>query len=1130
VLNKRLLTLLFVATVCVATVSSNAEPGRVVVDINADWVFDYFPAPVLDDSMAASGLDDSDWPAVALPHTWSTYETTGDEHPFILHAAETDDPYWWRGWGWYRKKLIMSEAIAGSVVSVEFDGVQKYSRIYVNGEFAGDHSGGYTSFSVDISEFIRPGEVNQLAVAVSNRRDDEFGGIPPMTAGNFNVYGGIYRNARMVIRDRLHIPFQGNADHEGGTFVTTPEVSAELAHVRVRTYVRNEYPDPVTATLVTSVVNSDNDVVATDTEELAVPASEMVEFDQALPAIENPELWSPDEPNMYRVRSVLMSGDRIVDKYTSPLGFRWFHWDYENDVLYVNDEPVHIHGTNRHQEYPWLGDAMPRWLHVQEMQEIRYSLGHNFMRTAHYPNDPIIYELTDELGIVTAEEVPNIKSIDFSEEIQDQNLREMIRRDRNHPSIFFWSVGNETNDAGDSCIARAEDPTRIIHHRKTEGHGDCVDHSHRNLDMESLLRVTIRGWYNRDIKNLEPANSVDLPKSGQSAGHEVWQHKQARIDGGSIRGRIDRQGVAWLYADHGASRIYENAPLRNVNAKGWVDLYRVPKYMYYLWRANYSNEPMVFVQPHYWREEYLGTEQQFQVDSNCESVELLVNGQSYGRRRPGPDNFHTVTFEAVPVSRGTLSARCIEDSSVRSEVSMAGPPSRLVLVAERDEIIADRSGISVLEVRAVDADGRTVMASNPRLRWEISGPGKLVGPAEYVSDIAKRHAESGVQYIYLPIKNVIRSTAKPGEITVRVFAEGLAPAEATIRSIAAQPVRNEFVEQIGLNDEGRRYVVRDPDYVASEAVLAASGRLSPVLSEYQQYDVSDELKLRNGLREFVRNRNTAVDPESPNYEAFIEYLVATAKRTGGEIIPDDYNFAVDRFNLAQQLAALVDASNLHLRFAEQLRTFYAGVIITRGQSPDADAEKELIELLGRESKFAHALGYPPFGRDVHFNNVTKTYRVGAGDFGDLVGSLYAEFDSLAASDRAMVCRNLRLVNLHGSAANNTENPCETSLLRWKTFAVPSPESLLDLSDSIRRSRTRISSGFSQPDSQAGVRGLGTGGRHRGFIKAPETERFVWSQPLKQFHQTPVCGHRVAAAGTLAGAMQAIQCIEKTKYF
>ena len=167
---------------------------------NADWTFMYFPSGEETPEVASAGYDDSSWPAIALPHTWFTYETTGDIHPFIRSAAEREDAYWWNGWGWYRKHIRFGKELEGKHISVEFDGVQKYAKVYMNGCLVGEHKGGYTSFYFDLTPYINFGEDNILAVQVSSRRDDRFGTIPPATAGNFNVYGGIYRDVRIVVR------------------------------------------------------------------------------------------------------------------------------------------------------------------------------------------------------------------------------------------------------------------------------------------------------------------------------------------------------------------------------------------------------------------------------------------------------------------------------------------------------------------------------------------------------------------------------------------------------------------------------------------------------------------------------------------------------------------------------------------------------------------------------------------------------------------------------------------------------------------------------------------------------------------------------------------------------------------
>ncbi|OVE79238.1 glycoside hydrolase, partial [bacterium I07] len=527
------------------------------------------------------------------------------------------------------------------------------------------------------------------------------------------------------------------------------------------------------------------------------------------PEIPAPRLWSPDSPQIYTVYSEVFDNDSLVDTYKSPAGFRWFRWDYTDDTLILNGRRIHIHGTNRHQEYPWLGDAIPKWIQLMDMNDIRFNLNHNFMRTAHYPNDPFIYDMTDRLGIITVEEVPNIKNIDFGEQIQEQNVREMIRRDRNHPSILFWSVGNESDDAADSRWVWEEDSSRIIHQRKTEKYGNYVTHSHENLDMENLLRVTIRGRNNRDVRALEPSNESYGRNSGQRAGTEEWQHRMARIDGGSIRGRIDKNIVVWLYEDHGLDREYKNAPLLHVNPKGWVDMYRVPKYIYYLWQANYADVPMVYVHPHHWRQRYIGQKKDIQVDCNCDEVELFVGDRSIGRLALADSNFHTVTFKDVMVENSTLTASGIrDDATVGISLEMAGDAERIILSAKPGSINADRAGISIINADIVDANGNHVYGATNTITWQVRGPAVLVGPSVYESDIQKNGAAEGTGYIDMPVSNVIRSTNRAGTIIVTVSSPGLQPGTVILTSEPPPIRRDNGIDEPLLSDSGRLPVRR----------------------------------------------------------------------------------------------------------------------------------------------------------------------------------------------------------------------------------------------------------------------------------------------------------------------------------
>lgn len=863
--------------------------ARITRNINRDWTFQYFPDERPDVRRAAPGYDDRHWPAVAVPHTWSTYETTGDLHPFIRSASERDDSYWWYGWGWYRKRFILGKLYAGRLVSIEFDGVQKYARVYLNGVPVGEHKGGYTSFSVDVTREMRFGAENVLAVEVSNRRDDFFGRIPPMTAGNFDVYGGIYRDVRLVIRDRLHVPFQGSADYQGGTFVTTPEVSAARGAARVRTWVRNDYPETRECTLITAVRDAQGNVVARASSRGAIDGGKTREFAQMLGPVPDPHLWSPESPYLYRVDTEVREGERLADTYTSPLGFRWYAWNKAEKRLHLNGKALVLRGINRHQEYPWLGDALPKWMHRKDLEDIRYNMGLYFQRTAHYPNDPYVYDECDRLGFILIEEAPNIKDIAFGRAVQRENLREMIRRDRNHPSIFVWSIGNETNQPADSAWAAEEDPTRLIYLRRGENGGDHVRITDKDLAIENLLRCTVRGWYSSDDRDFGP--ETRNPSSGQVTGTEAWQHETCARSERLVNENV----VVWLYADHGADREYLNSPLKHINPKGWVDLYRFPKYVYYLWQANFASKPMAFIHPHYWREQYLGRRKDIVVDSNCDEVILKVNGEIVGTAKPSDANAHAVTFRNVEIRRGAIAAEGHKDGQrVEYSLAMAGKPVRLVLKAWPDRIPADRSGLSVISADIVDANGVHVYGADATLQWSVSGPATLVGPREYRTDTEKNGAMEGAMYIDVPVSNVLRSKAEPGMIKVTVSAPGLAPAEATVAAVAPAGGAVEGIVEPPLSDRGRSPVRRDPAF--KTVVFAAKARRIQEIRQDYDFKAGSREEYRRQIGDFVRRLNPGIDPFTSAYRLFIERMTGIVEQRNGHLVADDYNFNVRAFN------------------------------------------------------------------------------------------------------------------------------------------------------------------------------------------------------------------------------------------
>ena len=903
----------------------NQKSNRIEKIINSQWTFNYFPATSANKGYEAPGFDDSSWPAISIPHTWSTYETTGELHPFIRNPMESDNPYWWLGWGWYRKHFSIGSEYSDRKVFIEFEGVQKYCKIWLNGKYLGDHKGGYGSFDFDITADVKPGEDNVLAVAVNNRQKDEFR-IPPMTPTSFDVYGGIYRNVTIVLKDKLFIPMQGSATHEGGTFVTTPMVSEKEAVVKVQTWVKNDNLQKKTCTLQTSIADATDKVIQVIKSETVINPGQLFKFDQTSKPIKNPHLWSNDDPYLYKVYTQVIEGKTVADNYSSPLGFRWIRWDYKENFLYVNDKKMIIHGGTRHQEYPWLGDAIPKWITIMDYTDMAENLNYNFVKTAHYPNDKLVYDLADKLGIVTAEESPSINNQDFSAEVQEQQMKEMIRRDRNHPSIMLWSMGNETNHAVDSKFAVAEDTTRILTACKiTDGSaGAFVKLTNENLALEDISKFTIRGWNNLDINDLKPTERLQNGTNG---------HELSMIKAGEAT-EIGNLGN-WLYGDHGADKDYVNSPLQHVDPSGTVDVYRIPKLIYYFWQAIYGKNLLVFIQPSYWRSQYIGLKEDISVNSNCDKVELKVNGISKGFQSPDQSNFHSVTFKNVLIEKGIISAVGTKGGkTVETEVVMAGEPAKIVVTGSQHKIKADRGSVVIITADIVDSRGIHVQGANNAIKWTLTGPATLVGPSDYESDINKHHEIDGVWYMEMPISNVIRSTGKPGKINVSVSSSGLASGTFDIEAEEMESDNSVIVEPV-LQDEGRIGVSR---------ILLKVNRLDEVPREIKMN--YDELNLGSSdkhgyimmIKDYIFKNNPSLDTATIEFRSLSDLFSTQLLNSGGHLNANDYNFNIDHYNNCRLISGYINSTKLPPLFKEGLKKYYSDAIIKKGSEKNAGEE------------------------------------------------------------------------------------------------------------------------------------------------------------------------------------------------
>ena len=917
------------------------QSNRIEKTINTQWTFNYFPR-----GDAESGgyenpaFDDAKWSAVCIPHTWQTYETTRELHPYIRNASAADNPYWWDGWGWYRKHIVIGREYLDKKIYFEFDGVQKYSKVYLNGKYLGDHKGGFTSFYFDATDAVKFGEDNVLTIAVNNTLKDKYN-IPPMNAGNWVVYGGIVRDVRIVIKDRLNVPYQGSYKHEGGTFITTPVVKEDQALVNVKTYVENNYRQSRKVRLVTFLATTNNLVFDKIETTQTIRPGEIAEFVQNSKIINGPNLWTPETPYIYNAYTEVYDGDRLADTYHSTFGIRSISWDYEAHRLVLNGKLTHLHGINRHEEYIWLGSAFPKWIANRDMKDIAEGLEVNYMRTAHYPNDPSVYRFMDQHGICINEELPNIKNQEFDPKVQEQNCREMIRRDRNHPSVIVWSMGNETDHACDSRFAWEEDTTRIITVRQPYNESynpKFCKHTDSEMPVESFLRCTIRGWYDKDDRNLEPEDN-------QWAGTEEWQHTKSNEEVIS-----DHNGTVWLYADHGADREYVGSPLKHVNPKGWVDSWRTPKYVYYLWQANFARKPMVFIHPHFWRSRYLGQKKDFVVDSNCDQVELFVNGKSQGILKPAKSNNFNVTFKGILVEKGAIEAVAISKSGVKvtNKVILSGEATALTIEPTHTSMMSTSDHIIEFKVDIVDKDGVHVYGANNTLKFDVEGPARLVGPEIYVSNRDNTEEYEGTMYIDAPVTNLIRAVGKTGKVKITVSASGLKSAATEIDVVPyVDPSPADGITEPALKLDGR-----DPVSVnlSQTNFLKAPVEMNDFDGEIR-FPATQQKQFRQLLQNFIVKENPGINTKSIDFryvlDAFTAILNSTVNYTRefGYIVADDYNFITAQYNISRAITRHLQSKNLPQAYQDEMNEYYSSMIISKGKDKNFIAENELIDLI-----------------------------------------------------------------------------------------------------------------------------------------------------------------------------------------
>ncbi|WP_158542117.1 glycoside hydrolase family 2 TIM barrel-domain containing protein [Pedobacter chinensis] len=645
-------SILFILFFTISGLNSFAQDaGRKAISLNDQWEFQ---------------KENGSVEQVNIPHTWNNKDVLDDT------------PGYYRGLGIYKRKLKLDESAKDKDIFLVFNGIAQESEVLVNGKSAGKHIGSYAKFIVPIKQFLN--YTNDVIEVRANNRFNE--DIPPLTA-DFTFFGGMYRNVTLLITNSVH--FSQHENGSSGVFITTPQVSAETADVNINSYIENTSTLARKLQINTTIFNSKGEEVASQTATLSLNKGEKKSVSQNVKSIKKPELWSPENPYLYRVVTKIIDSKTkvVVDQVSSPLGFRWFKFDADKG-FFLNGKSVKLIGASRHQDYENLGNATPDALQIKDVEWLK-AMGGNFLRVAHYPQDPLILEACDRLGILASVEIPVVNTITETEAFTNNCLNmqtEMIKQNFNHPSIIIWAYMNEillrlkfSNDKPrqqiyfDHVRELAQKLDSLTRRLDPSRYTLLVNHGAWDIyNKVGLTKIPMivgwnlySGWYSgvpADFAKFLDRHHKELPNTpfmvteyGADADPRIRSFAPIRFDKSIeyalqfhqvyLNAMLNRPfvagGMAWNLADFNSETREETMP--HINNKGLLTIGRQPKDTYFLYQAYLSGKPYLKITSAQWKDRTgiadsgaLASTQPVQVATNLKSAELFLNGKSLGTK------------------------------------------------------------------------------------------------------------------------------------------------------------------------------------------------------------------------------------------------------------------------------------------------------------------------------------------------------------------------------------------------------------------------------------------------------------------------------------------------------------------
>ena len=746
---------------------------------DAGWLFARYGLQAEGNSIAEPtglqdpGLDDSGWRKLDLPHDWAI------EGPFRIELEGSTGKLPYKGIGWYRKHFAFPSEDTGKRIFLDFDGAMANAQVWVNGQYAGIWPYGYTSFRIDITPYLILGSDNIVAVRLDTEKWDS----------RWYSGAGIYRHVWLVKTGQVHVA-------HWGVFVTTPEINENSAMVKLDIILENQGDKPAEATFMTKIFELDGCYRS---------ASETASFKRALVSIgpggstkhvseitlKNPRRWDIDSPRRYLAETTVTVNGKVTDIYFTPFGVRTL--EFTTNGFFLNGRKVPVQGTCNHHDLGALG-ATINTSALRRQLAILKEMGCNSLRTSHNPPAPELLELADCMGFLVWDEAFDTwkrgkKEWDYNkifDEWHERDLRALVHRDRNHPSVFIWSIGNEVMDQRNvemtkhlADIVRNEDPTRPVSNGYNDPDGSREVGSPQSLDImgvnyffgqqakwdadpryadmptlgsETSSCVSSRGEYffGTHLQNWQ-ITSYDLAHPGWGCTPDQQFRINAsfpRLFGEYVWTGFDYLGEPTPYNSDETNLLnYRNDPakkqelekildeLRHTNAPsrssyfGIIDLCGFPKDRFYLYQSQWRPDlKMAHILPHWNWPERIDSITPVHVYTSGDQAELFLNGKSMGRKTMIAGKDFRLVWDSVVYEPGVVKVVAYKDGRewATDEVKTTGSAVRISLSSDRDSLSSDGSDLAFITVKIQDRDGLTVPRTSSLIKFLIEGPGEIV--------------------------------------------------------------------------------------------------------------------------------------------------------------------------------------------------------------------------------------------------------------------------------------------------------------------------------------------------------------------------------------------------------------------